>query len=55
MVLMVGLAFVVVRMGEAMRVGMGVGAVFGAAGVGWIVHADEVARAGRGVNRAVIA
>jgi hypothetical protein len=55
MVLVVGVALMVVRMGEAMGIRMRVGAVFGAAGIGRVVHAEGVACAGGDVNRRVIA
>ena len=40
MVLVVGMALMVMRMGEAMRIRMRVGAVFGAAGICRVVHAE---------------
>ena len=55
MVLVVGVALMVVRMGEAMRIRMRVGALFGAAGVCMVVHEEGVACAGGYVNRRVIA
>ncbi len=55
MVLVVSVALKVMRMGETMRIRMCVGALFGAAGIGMVVHADGVACAAPGVNRRVIA
>lgn len=56
MVLVVGMAFVVMRMGEAMRMGMRVSAFGGAGGiVGVVVHGAGVPRGGACVNRGVIA
>jgi hypothetical protein len=55
MVLMVGVVLMVMRMGEAMRVGMVVGAVGGAVGGGMIVHAAGVPRGAGKVKRRVIA
>jgi hypothetical protein len=55
MVLVVGVTFMIVRMGEAMRVGMVMGAgIAGAAGI-VVVHGSGVPRAGAPVNRRVIA
>jgi hypothetical protein len=55
MVLVVGVALMVMRMGKAMRIRMRVGALFGAAGVCMVVHAEGVACADGYVNRRVIA
>ena len=55
MVLVVGMAFMVVRVGQAMRVGMVVGAFGRAVGGSVIVHEAEVARVSGGVNGRVIA
>ena len=55
MVLVVGVAFMIVGMGKAMRIGMRVGAVFRAIGGLVIVHGAGVPCAGAKVNRRVIA
>jgi hypothetical protein len=56
MMLVVGVALMIMRMGEAMRIRMRVGALFGAAGiVVVVVHPAGVPRAGAPVNRRVIA
>jgi hypothetical protein len=59
MMLVVGVAFRIVRMGEAMRVSMVMGAgIAGAAGIVVVivvVHGAGVPRAGAPVNRRVIA
>jgi len=55
MVPVVGMAFMVMRMVEAMRVGMVMGAFGRAAGFGMVVHGAGVPLAGGHVNRGVIA
>ena len=55
MVLVMGMAFMVMRMGQAMRIGMVVGALGGAVGMSVIVHEAQVARLLCRVNGRVIA
>jgi hypothetical protein len=58
MMLVVGVALMIMRMGEAMRIRMRVGALFGAAGIVVVIvvmHGAGVPRAGAPVNRRVIA